>query len=360
VDVPGGSDRLDFNFLIAQSGPLDVSIRYGLSTMDGSGFADHVARNLEGASVLSISRTSKPPLREGIYYFRLSANQKASGMFLVSQVRTLKPENVAIAIPAQADWPLPALAVLVLLCIAGIYWLGRRVGSCLDMLQQQWDQLALIAAKVPAPPSDQQPAKPAKEPAAGQGGTKDAPADLTGEEVRELSAQVDRLFMTEPMLVLAKLVRSMISHVDGSQARKLREDYASYLTPLDAATIIRQELGQPRPKRDVKDAIESLENNIAAVRKCHNPRFFLDIIDEAEGRRMPELTALLELLGIESINPPVGHEVSDVSEFHVARTTGQGRLSILDKVIARGYRSKETGEVYRQPSVAIRLVSNGT
>jgi len=50
----------------------------------------------------------------------------------------------------------------------------------------------------------------------------------------------------------------------------------------------------------------------------------------------------------------------DLTSYQIEHTTGMGRRSILDKVLSNGYRSRETGEIYRKPVIAVRLESGHT
>jgi hypothetical protein len=255
------------------------------------------------------------------------------------------------------DWGLPALGILVLACLGLVLWQGHKLNQCLSLLRSQErpvpdnkpDQLEEPAREREIRPAESR-TEPPSEPEETPRNNRTEAADAS-EFVRKL----DGFFTDEPMVILAKLLHAVIAKAGGRVAEGFRRDFGNYLSLLDALEGMRQEIAQSGLKSGMKGRFVALQQNISALRAKHNPRFFLDVLDEAELHRMPELAQMTAALGMEAIDPPVGTEVSDVGQFCVTKTIGEGLRSVLDRVVARGYRSKDTGEVYRKPSIVVRL-----
>ena len=244
----------------------------------------------------------------------------------------------------------------MLACLGLVFWQGRKLNQCLLLLRSEERHVPDKKPEHFDEPVGKREIPPEDSRIVPRGQPEEAPQnDRAQSDASDLVRNLDGLLTDEPMLVLARLVRAVAVKAGGSAAETLRRDYSDYLGLLDTLEGMHQEIAQSGSIGGMKRRFVTLQQNIAAVRAKHNPRFFLDVLDEAEVRRMPELAQMTAALSVEAIDPPVGTEVSDVNQFCVTKTVGEGLRSVLDKVVARGYRSKDTGEVYRKPSIVVRL-----
>ncbi|MGA2736168.1 MAG: hypothetical protein ABSG65_01825 [Bryobacteraceae bacterium] len=361
IQVPGNPERLNLNFHVAGSSAVDAYLRYGSSP--GKAASNLVEHAAPGSTSVDILPQSSPPLRDGTYYLRLESAAPAGGYFVATAVATAvqtsvnTPQTPSIfsSLSASPPWLIAALWVGAMACLGLLFLKGIRTAnrqtkelkdalgglnpvsdSLREIKQSIKDLTGALAdrlhwAELPAAPHPDEPS------------------------ANSMAARIRQLLENEPMLITARLVRDVAGRAGGEVETELSRNFAGYLAALDRAERL---LADASVVPD--DEWSALHRAIGALQARHNPVFFLDVIDEAGRQRMPQKAQLLATLGIEEISPPTGLEIVDLTSYQIEHTIGMGRRSILDKVLSSGYRSRETGEVYRKPAIAVRLESGYT
>jgi len=366
LQVPENPERLTVKFQVAGSGSVGAYLKFGSSPgKAGINHAEHFSPSLTGSASFEILPQSTPPVRNGTYYLRLESAAPAGGYFVATSVQATvqhqgnpsQPTHFLAAFAALPPWLVAALWVGSMACLAALFLRGIRIfRSEANELKQALESQEVVAksladikksiADLPEGLADHLHLTP---PPA---------APIQDEPPRHPSAaRFQQLLETDPMLVIARLVREVARRAGGDTETEFGRNFASYLAALDRAERM---AGEAAPASAADEEWAALHRAIGALQVRHNPVFFLDVIDEAGHLRMPQKESLLTVLGIEEITPATGLEIVDLTSYQIEHTTGMGRRSILDKVLSSGYRSRESGEVYRKPLIAVRLESGHT
>jgi hypothetical protein len=366
IQVPGDPGRLNLVFHVAGGGSLNAYLKFGDSPgKAGINGADYPPFHVTAESH-DFPLPASPPLRDGIYYLRLESATAAGGYFVATTVpaavqRPGNPSRFATllaTLAAPPAWLGAALSVASLACLGLLFMHGIRSSHMLgNEIKAALDSLGLVAgslrdlkksvANLPGALADY-----------GHWAEPPAAAKQDALPAHPPAARFQHLLENEPTLVTARLVRDVARRAGGETETEFGLNFAGYLAALDRAERMLAEAAPGTLALDEEWA--ALNRAIGALQARHNPVFFLDVIDEAARQGMPQKEQLLATLGIEEINPQAGLEIMDLTSYQIEQTTGMGRRSILEKVIASGYRSRETGEVFRKPAIAVRLESGFT
>jgi hypothetical protein len=107
----------------------------------------------------------------------------------------------------------------------------------------------------------------------------------------------------------------------------------------------------------MKMELKSVQRVFEGLKKYHRAGWFIDLLEET--RRVPKVSAdadrLKDLLGFEDVIVNPGMNIEEFSELEVVKVEGLGRKSVINEVLANGYRSRETGIVIKKPKVKVRL-----
>lgn len=363
IQVPEKTARLKLDFHLA--GPGVNAFLSAAATAGGSSPEGHSYREVVGETSIEVLPQSYPPLRPGTYLLKLESDKPAGGTLVATAVPAAvrqppgspePPSPMAAFLLAPPPWLAAALSVASLACLGLLFLhgirsarqLGGDITKALDNLQNvlvyvkdikksndnlsvEVGELLRRAEASPDHSQDQAPAFPL--------------------------ARLQLLLENEPVLVTARLVRDVARRAGGEAEKEFSRNFGGYLAALDRAERL---LLDPARLAEPEEEWSALHRAIGALQVRHNPRFFLDVVDEAGRQGMPQKDQLLQVLGLEEISPPAGQEIVDLSSYQVERTHGMGRRSILDRVLCSGYRSRETGEMYRKPAIAVRLESDYT
>jgi hypothetical protein len=366
LQVPENPERLTVKFQVAGSGSVGAYLKFGSSPgKAGINHAEHFSPSLTGSASFEILPQSTPPVRNGTYYLRLESAAPAGGYFVATSVQAAaqhqgnssQPTPFLAAFAALPPWLVAALWVGSMACLAALFLRGIRIfRSEANELKQALGSQQLVADSLRSIGAD---LRNLPEVLADHLHLTPPPAAPNQDEPpRHPSAErFQQLLETEPMLVIARLVRDVARRAGGDTETEFGRNFASYLAALDRAERM---AGEAAPASAADEEWAALHRAIGALQVRHNPVFFLDVIDEAGHLRMPQKESLLTVLGIEEITPATGLEIVDLTSYQIEHTTGMGRRSILDKVLSSGYRSRESGEVYRKPLIAVRLESGHT
>jgi len=366
IQVPDNPERLTLKFQVAGAGSLDAYLSFGvLPAKAGSNRAEYSYHAVTGSTSVDFPAPSSPPLRAGTYYLRLESGAPAGGYFVATAVpAVVQRQEKQSQLPSFFSQLLAPQRRAAVLWVAAFSCLGlvflhgigsarshaKDIRAALDSLGVVADSLRDLKKSIADLP----------EALADYLRSKEAPAAASQEEAPAHSfvARLQQLLATEPTLVTARLVRDVARRAGGAIETEFGRNFGGYLAALDRAERMLTETARGSAGLDEEWA--ALNRAIGALQARHNPVFFLDVIDEAGRLGMPQKGQLLAALGIEEITPSTGLEILDLTSYQIERTTGMGKRSILDKVLSSGYRSRETGEVYRKPAIAVRLESGST
>jgi hypothetical protein len=355
--VDAKATELRLRFEVAPKGAVNVFLQPERGVGATSDSPEQLLGGVSGSTTFVVGQSSSPPLRPGVMYrLRLESAVVAGGFFSLTEVQPPKssppsawmrwlkapPAGVGVALSVAA---LASLGLMIVVASRSSRQVTNQLHESVSSLAQLLaetktavDRLPqAISASAAAPPQPEPPPQPR--------------IALT------LPPRVERVLEADPMLVVARLIREIAARSGAEMEAQAARNFAAYLQTLERAERLRA--AAPRDLAEECGAEwDSLNRAIGALQTRHNPRFFLDWIAEAGRLRMPEKESLLAVLGIEEVVPAAGAELPSLEGYHVEQSSGVGNRCVLARVIACGYRSRETGEVYRKPSIAVRLVSS--
>jgi hypothetical protein len=355
ISVDSAATELKLQFEVAPKGAINVFYQPERGVSETSDPPEQLVGGATGSATFVLARSSSPPLRSGLGRLRLESAVAAGGFFSASQTipQSVRPLAFLDALRSVPGWIEAALSVAALACLGLMFMVARRpTRRVLGRIHESVSSLAQLMAdtktavdRLPQAISGAAPAPP-----------QPAPAPQSKLAVT-LPARLDSLLGTDPILVVARLVRDVAARSGAEMEAQAARSFAGYLQTLERAERLRA--AAPRdPAAECGAEWDAIGRAIGALQTRHNPRFFLDWIAEAGRLRMAEKDQLLTVLGIEEILPAAGGELSNLDAYKVEQSTGAGNRCILERVIAGGYRSRENGEVFRKPAIAVRLVSD--
>ncbi len=204
------------------------------------------------------------------------------------------------------------------------------------------------------------------------------PPERKPENIRAMLAEIAqklKKLQDNPMLKAAILARSMIeSETEPSKKLALQHTYQKFLDIAEGWDRIKNQVrvlkdvasGQVPETAELRMEFEALEASIEDLTEALkyieeelNYKDYLPLIDamSAHPQMKQRLDEFLNLLGIEEIEVPMNRPLTDeeAENVEVWDVEGFGTRQVVIDVIARGFRSKKTGEIIRKPRVKIRL-----
>jgi hypothetical protein len=353
--VDSDATELKLRFEVAPKGLVRVFLRRERGVSETVDPEEQLMGSASGSAVFAVAKTTSPALRSGTYRLRLEAAAATGGFFCASQTKPpARPAAPSLAdvLRAPPPWLQAILSVASLLCLGLLFAIvprpiRRLLNQLHDSVVSQAQLLTHIETAVDRMPQAIALASPAPQ----------LPPSPQPKLAVSLAPRLERLMETEPMLVVARLVRQIAARSGAEMEAQAARIFPGYLQALGRAERLR--IAALHDAAEVTGAEwDGLNRAIGALQTRHNPRFFLDFIAEAGRLRMPEKDQMLAALGIEEVVPSAGSELSGLEPYQVEQTTGAGSRCILERVLASGYRSRETGEVYRKPAITVRLASD--
>ncbi len=204
------------------------------------------------------------------------------------------------------------------------------------------------------------------------------PPERKPENIRAMLAEIAqklKKLQDNPMLKAAILARSMIeSETEPSKKLALQHTYQKFLDIAEGWDRIKNQVrvlkdvasGQVPETAELRMEFEALEASIEdltdalkSIEEELNYKDYLPLIDamSAHPNMKQRLDEFLNLLGIEEIEVPMNRPLTDeeAENVEVWDVEGFGTRQVVIDVIAKGFRSKKTGEIIRKPRVKIRL-----
>lgn len=320
---------------------------------------------------ISVTAQTSPPLQTGAYSLSIDSPgpEPASGAFVASVVYPVvpnrNPRSVLTAFLEQPPgWLAAVLSVASLFCLGVLFIRGLRAErrvltevkkglSSVEKVSESSNNVASRLVEI----DDKVKTLPANLVAYLENERRAAAAAADAKMARSLPVRVKKLLESEPTLAIGRMVREVAQRAGGAAEAEFKRSFSNELKALEKAEALLKET-TASPDADLDDEWAALQRAIGALQSRHNPRYFLDVVDEAGRHQMAQKKDLLAALGLEEMSPPVGMDVSDPAPYYVERTIGEGTRSVLDKVILSGYKSKENGEVFRKPAIVVRLESD--
>ncbi|MGA3099255.1 MAG: hypothetical protein ABSF25_22585 [Bryobacteraceae bacterium] len=354
--VGSAATELKLAFEVAPKGAVNVFLQPERGVAETSDPPEQLVGGATGSTSFVVAQSSTPPLRSGAYRLRLESAVSAGGFFSIFETvpaQRSQPPALLDLLKTPPAWLEAALSVAALACLGLMFVVVPRPAKrVLIQVHESVSSLAQLLAetKTAVDRLPQAISKAAPAPPQPQGALQPKPAAT-------LPPRLERLLSADPMLVVARLIRDVAARSGAEMEAQTTRSFPAYLQALERAERLRATA--PRePAEECGAEWDTLNRAIGALQTRHNPRFFLDWIVEAGRLRMAEKDQLLAVLGIEEIVPAAGAELSSLDGYNVEHSAGAGNRCILERVLANGYRSRENGEVFRKPAIAVRLVSD--
>jgi hypothetical protein len=363
LDVESKASELKLSVEVAPKGEVRIFLQRERAGTDTAEPPLVPLGSTTAAVSIPLGKNSVPRVGPGTYRIRLVSATAAGGFLTASSTLPAAPQTPTLLdqLKAPPSWMLAALSLLILSCVALLLALALRPRTGREEIAEA--VMESLAPSLESLPKSLDDTKSALEQAIdnlrqaiGEVSVSPGPpaTEPRPQPASTLLPEIRHLLQGDPMLVVARTVRDIARRGDGDLQSQATRGFPAYLQALDRAEALMDKAADESDE-ECRAEWDALNRAVGALEARHNPRVFLDFIAEADRRGMPEKRMLMNALGIEEIVPQVGAELPP--DCNIGSQTGAGNRATVRQVLAKGYRWRETGEVFRKPSVAVQLSS---